>query len=48
MNVGLDELGIDVSLNFFCPKCRSNNIVIDMEEKYYKFHRCDDCGFVKK
>lgn len=48
MSAGLDELGIKVSLNFFCPKCGSRDIVVKIEEKYYKFYRCGDCGFIDK
>ena len=46
MIAGLDELGIKVSLNFICPQCGSRDVVIKIEERYYKFYRCNDCGFV--
>ena len=46
MGSGLNELGIDASLNFYCPKCRSRDVVVKIIEEYYKFYKCNSCGFV--
>jgi len=35
-------------MDFFCPKCRSRNVVVEMnEEGYYEVCGCDSCGFVR-
>ena len=48
MGSGLNEMGIGASLNFICPKCGSRDVVVKIEEKYYKFYKCNGCGFGDK
>ena len=33
---------------FICPKCGSRDVVVKIEEKYYKFYKCNGCGFGDK
>jgi|AP95_1055475.scaffolds.fasta_scaffold799409_1 Zn ribbon nucleic-acid-binding protein len=48
MEAGLREMGMSPNLNFFCPKCRSKNVVVRIEEKYVKFDKCHGCGFQRE
>ena len=48
MGEGFRELGMPTSLNFYCPKCGSRDVVVEIEEKYCKFYRCNSCGFINE
>jgi len=48
MSLRFNELGINTSLTISCPKCRTNDIVVKIEETYYKFYRCNGCGLVNE
>ena len=39
------ELDIDSQFNFYFPKCKNNNFVIEEKERFYK---CENCGFVNE
>ena len=42
------ESGINPQLNFYCPKCKSNNVILEEKERYYRVCKCKSCGFVNE
>ncbi|MFH1358307.1 MAG: hypothetical protein ABIH37_00290 [archaeon] len=32
----------------FCPKCGSDDVIIEYKSGYYCFNRCKKCGYVVK
>lgn len=42
------EMGISPELNFYCPKCKSNNIVIEKKDRYYRVYKCKSCDFINE
>jgi len=35
-------------LSIFCPRCNSDNVVLEEEHGYLKFYSCNECGFKKQ
>ena len=41
--------GGDYSITIKCPKCRSEEIIIEEDEEgYYRVLKCNKCGYEKK
>jgi len=49
MAVEVYNLGIEVSVNIKCPRCRSKNVVVEVCEGGYIFvYKCEGCGYLRK
>lgn len=46
MDIIKPEKGINPAVEYKCPKCGSNNVIIKENNLYYKFYKCNDCDFL--
>lgn len=37
----------EYEIQVFCPKCGSNNVVVDHQSGFFRFEECLKCGFRK-